>query len=42
MSEEQKNKNQNTCCEPSCCNCCDNDAVAKFLRHVASFFDKKN
>ena len=35
-------KKENTCCESCCCPCYDNTTIAKFLRHVADFFSKKN
>jgi len=39
-----KQDSKESCCDETkkCCNCCEGGQIAAFLRHVASFFDKKN
>lgn len=36
------NQNDNKCCTSGCgCGCCTGNQLANFLRHIASYFDKK-
>jgi hypothetical protein len=45
MSKDNTQKEADQCCEKiKCCasDCCDGKQVAKFIRHIANFFDKKS
>lgn len=42
MSTNKETKKSESCCSSECHCCCSKDQIASFLRHLASFFDKKD